>query len=225
MKWMERSASVRTDPRRLLPGARTVIAHFGDFDNDGWPDALFGTGDPEFASIWPNIALRNDRGRSFQDVTTSGGFGHLQKGHGVAFGDIDRDGDQDILFQMGGAFRDDAFWNALYRNPGHGHRWLTVMLEGKRSNRFGVGARIRVRVREGEEERDIYSFVGTGGSFCGNSLQAEIGLGTAERVIQLEVRWPSGTVDRHAEIPLDRRLSITEGAPAVTVVPGEPIDL
>jgi len=200
-------------------------ANFGDFDNDGFPDMYFGTGDPDFASLWPNVALRNDAGRRFQDITTSAGLGHLQKGHGVAFGDFDQDGDQDILAQMGGAFRDDAFYDALYRNPGHGHRWLTVRLEGVTSNRFAVGARIRVRIEEEEGERDVYAWVDTGGSFGCNSLQAEIGLGGAKRIVALEVKWPAtGAVEAFEDLPLDRTIAITEGEGTFTVVETRPIE-
>ena len=70
-------------------------ANFGDLDNDGWLDIYLTTGDPDYQSLMPNVMLRNDAGRRFQNVTTSGGFGHLQKGHGIAFADLDNDGDHD----------------------------------------------------------------------------------------------------------------------------------
>jgi len=198
-------------------------ANFGDFDNDGYQDMYLGTGDPDFTSLWPNVALRNDGGKRFQDVTASGGFGHLQKGHGVAFGDIDRDGDQDLMVQVGGAYRDDAFYDVLYHNPGHGNHSTTVRLRGVASNRFAIGARLRVRIAEAGKERDVYAWVGSGGSFGGNSLQAEIGLGQAERIVALEVRWPKGSVELFDEVPLDRVIAITEGEGRLTVVPSEPI--
>src|SRR5690606_28260441 len=57
-------------------------ANFGDFDNDGWLDVYLGTGDPNYEALMPNIALRNNLGMRFQDITQSSGLGHLQKGHG-----------------------------------------------------------------------------------------------------------------------------------------------
>jgi hypothetical protein len=95
----------------------------------------------------PNRAFRNAGGRHFQEVTTSTGLGHLQKGHGVAFGDIDQDGDQDVYIVVGGAFAGDHYPNALFLNPGHGNRWLKLRLEGTRCNRAAIGTRITVNVQ------------------------------------------------------------------------------
>ena len=74
-----------------------------------------GTGFPTYDALAPNIAYRNNDGKSFTDVTFSAGLGHLHKGHGIAFGDLDRDGDQDIFAQIGGFFPGDRFQNALLR--------------------------------------------------------------------------------------------------------------
>ncbi len=198
--------------------------NFGDFDNDGWPDIYLGTGDPDFGSLWPNIALRNDGGERFLDITVSGGFGHLQKGHGIAFGDLDNDGDQDVLTQLGGACLDDAYWDGLLLNPGHGHRWLTVRLQGADSNHFGVGARLAVTVVErAGAERTIYAHVGTNSSFGGNSLQSEIGLGAAERVVSLRCEWPSGKVQVFRDVPLDQIVAIHEADEELRVLESEPI--
>jgi len=71
-------------------------ANFGDIDNDGFLDVMLGTGEPSLHTLMPNVMLKNVGGQRFVDVTTSGRFGSLHKGHGVAFGDLDHDGDQDI---------------------------------------------------------------------------------------------------------------------------------
>src|SRR5207248_513649 len=78
-------------------------ASFGDLDNDGWLDFYLGTGDSLYTSLLPNRMFRNDSGRGFQDVTTAGGFGHLQKGHSLAFGDFDNDGEEVVFEEMGAA--------------------------------------------------------------------------------------------------------------------------
>src|SRR6185295_3232224 len=99
------------------------------------------------------------------------------------------------------------FWSVMFENPGHGHRWLTVMLRGKRSNSFGIGARVRVRIEEPQGERDVYGFVGANSSFGGNSMQQELGLGDAKRILFVEVYWPTSDTTQHFEnVPLDRTI-------------------
>jgi hypothetical protein len=205
-----------TDATRELAlnrAAHPMGCNFGDIDEDGFQDIYLATGDPDFASLWPNVMLRNDGGTRFQDVTTATGTGHLQKGHGVSFGDYDGDGDQDLFVQVGGAFADDAFADALYKNPGHGNRSVTVRLVGRRSNRFGVGARITATVEEGGATRNVVAFVGANSSFGGNSLQAEMGLRKATRIVALEVVWPGGvTKQNFTDVPLDATVTIDEEA-------------
>lgn len=186
-------------------------ANFGDLDNDGFPDCYLGTGEPDLRALLPNRMFRNAGGRFFQDVTTSGGFGHLQKGHGISFGDIDNDGDQDIYQVMGGAYEGDAFRNVLYRNPGHGNDWITLMLEGTRSNRAAIGARIKVVVNGTDGIREIHEKVSSGGSFGASSLQAEIGLGKIEAIRHVEIRWPNGLRQRYEALAKNRRYILREG--------------
>ena len=167
-------------------------ANFGDLDNDGFLDFYLGTGEPNLHSLVPNRMYRNAGNGAFQNVTASGGFGHLQKGHGISFGDIDNDGDQDIHAVMGGAYQGDLAYNALFLNPGHGNHWITLRLEGVTSNRSGVGVRIEVTTKDSKgDRRRVTSTVGTGGSFGSSSLQQEIGLGTAESIESLTIWWPT----------------------------------
>ena len=124
---------------RVVP---SMGANFGDIDNDGFLDVYLGTGAPSFGSLIPNILLNNDAGRRFDDVTEATGTGHLQKGHGVAFADLDNDGDQDIVLNAGGAVPGDRYDDALFENPGTpGNHWIDVRLIGVRSNRSGIGAK------------------------------------------------------------------------------------
>ncbi|MCA9167669.1 MAG: CRTAC1 family protein [Planctomycetales bacterium] len=189
-------------------------ANFGDLDNDGFLDCYIGTGDPHFGTLVPNRMFRNDAGRQFQDVTTSGGFGHVQKGHGIAFADFDNDGDQDIYAVLGGAITGDVYQNALFENPGHGNHWITLWLRGTQSNRDAIGARIRIRVISPTAgKREIHLKVDSGGSFGASSLQQEVGLGDATEVEEIEVIWPNRQRTRQVfkEVALDQSYELVEG--------------
>ncbi|MEM7394496.1 MAG: CRTAC1 family protein, partial [Verrucomicrobiota bacterium] len=194
-------------------------------DNDGWLDVYIGNGSTGFRDIIPNRMFRNDGGAGFQDVTSSGGFGHIQKGHGIAFADLDNDGDQDIYAVMGGAFSSDVYQNVLFHNPGHGNRWITLKLEGGPSNRSAIGARIAVTVETPAGPRTLHRMVSAGGSFGANSLQAEIGLGAAERIEAVEVFWPaSKNRQRFEAVEMDTRYRLVEGAEALQPIVANRLD-
>lgn len=163
--------------------------NFGDLDNDGWLDFYAGTGDTDLLTIVPNRMFRNWQGRHFQDVTTSGGFGNLQKGHGISFADVDNDGDQDVFEEMGGAFPGDTYPNVLFLNPGHGNHWLSLELVGVKANRAAIGARVKVNLVEPSGKHAVHRVAGTGGSFGCNPLRLHIGIGKAA-VESVEIQWP-----------------------------------
>ncbi|MEM1249615.1 MAG: CRTAC1 family protein [Acidobacteriota bacterium] len=205
--------------------AMPMGANYGDLDNDGWLDVYLGTGEPDLASLMPNVMYRN-RGGRFVDVTFAGGFGHLQKGHGIALGDLDNDGDQDLFHQLGGFYPGDSFGNALFENPGNDNAWVTLLLEGRKANRFGIGARIEARVESAGEVRSVHLHVSDGGSFGSSSLQQEIGLGAADRLVQLTVTWPgSGTVDVLEGLALRRTYRVVEGERSAEPVERPAFDL
>lgn len=170
--------------------------NFGDLDNDGWLDFYVGTGLPRFEYLLPNRMYRGAATGRFQDVTYTGGFGHLQKGHAISFADLDNDGDQDVHIVMGGAYSGDTYMNALFRNPGNANRWLKLKLLGARSNRAAIGARIHVTVNTPNGTRHIHRTVGTGGSFGCNPLRQEIGLGNATALLSVEVVWPASGIEQ-----------------------------
>jgi hypothetical protein len=189
-------------------------ANFGDLDNDGWLDFYLGTGDPDLLTVIPNRMFRNAEGRVFQDVTTAGGFGHLQKGHGVSFADLDNDGDQDVYEDMGGAMTGDVYPNVLYENPGFGNHWLKLRLQGVRANRSAIGARVRVDVEEQGRVRSLHRTVGSGGSFGANPLRIELGLGQASRIVVVDITWPgSGTRQQLKNLEMDHGYRVIEGDP------------
>jgi hypothetical protein len=205
------SAKVGLD--RVVPA---MGANFGDLDNDGFLDMYLGTGTPSFGALMPNIMLKNQGGTRFVDVTETTGTGQLQKGHGVAFVDLDNDGDEDVMLNNGGAVPGDSYGESLFENPGAGagNHWISVHLVGARSNRAAIGAKIRVTLAGGGGSQAGMRFreVTSGGSFGANSLTQHIGLGAA-RIASLEIEWPaSGTKQVFKNVPVDAFLEIREGA-------------
>jgi hypothetical protein len=190
-------------------------ANFGDIDNDGFLDIYLGTGNPSYASLVPSLLLRNRGGQSFVDVTAASGTGELHKGHGVAFADLDHDGDQEIVFEVGGATPGDAHALRLFENPGHGNDWLALRLIGMKTNRDAIGARITVVIDGDSGRRVVHRTVGSGGSFGAAPLQQHVGLGRNGRRIDLEIWWPvSNTRQRFVDVGKNRLLEITEFAQA-----------
>jgi hypothetical protein len=201
-----------TEEMRLARVTLPMGSNFGDVDNDGYPDFYLGTGYPDYEGVMPNRMFHNQSGKEFFEVTTAAGVGHLQKGHGVAFADFDHDGDEDIFIEMGGAFPGDGFADAVFQNPGFGNHWLVVKLTGTRSNRAGIGARIRADIKEGEASRTIYKWVNSGGSFGGSPLRQHIGLGSASQIESLEIYWPtSDETQRFKNVAADQMIEVVEG--------------
>lgn len=187
-------------------------ANYGDLDGDGLPDLYLGTGDPTLEALTPNRALWNAGDGTFRDVTTASRLGHVQKGHGVSFGDVDNDGDQDVHVVLGGAFEGDVYANALFENPSPPGPWIKLDLEGTTSSRDALGARVAVEVEDADGRvRTIYSFVSSGGSFGASPLRREIGLGRAVKVRSVEVRWPSGQVQTFQGLEMGKFYRLVQG--------------
>jgi hypothetical protein len=215
-----------TREARLERVLLTMGSNYGDLDNDGYLDFYAGTGEANMQTIVPNRMFRNAGGVFFQDVTTSGGFGHLGKGHGVAYGDVDHDGDQDIYVTMGGAYEADVARNLLFENHGKGRHWITLSLEGVRANRAAIGARVKVMARTEDGALELHRVVSSGSSFGANSLDLEVGLGQATRVDVIEIVWPgSGVTERFTDVEIDRAYRVREGDGSLTPRHLEPFRL
>lgn len=190
----------------------TMGHNFGDLDNDGWLDFYCATGDPDFRTLIPNRMFRNSNGTLFQDVTTATGTGHIQKGHGVAFADLDDDGCQDVYCSLGGAYSGDFARNALFLNPGSSNGFLKLKLVGVQANRAAIGARVKVTLETPRGKRELHRTVSSGGSFGANPLKVELGLGDATAIAAVEIKWPgSGTIQKLSDLKLNQSYQIREG--------------
>ncbi len=215
-------------PLHLDRAILTMGSNFGDLDNDGWLDVYLGNGEPSYQALLPNRMFRNAGGQGFEDVTTSGGFGHLQKGHAVAFADLENRGQEDVFEEMGGAYPGDPYQAALYRNPGHGNHSITLKLEGVRSNRAAYGARIEAIFADaGGRVRHVFRTVGAVSSFGSSPAAQHVGIGRATAVDEVRIRWPAspGTEQVLRHLAADRMYSVREGESSAAVVPRTPFTL
>jgi hypothetical protein len=162
--------------------------------------------------------LRNNEGKSFDDVTAASGTGELHKGHGIAFADLDNDGDEDILTSIGGAVPGDSHTFRLFENPGNGNDWIVLRLVGVKANRAAIGARIKVTVKnEGRPPRSIYRWVGSQSSFGGSPLRQHIGLGKSAEILKIEVKWPGSLTEQtFTNVDKNQFIEIKEFAPQYT---------
>jgi enediyne biosynthesis protein E4 len=188
---------------------------FVDFDNDGWLDIFLVNGHvyPEVEKLtteagYPQrkVLYQNQRNGSFKDVAEKVGGPLVEPtaSRGCAFGDFDNDGDVDVVINPVNDFpvllRTDSATN---------NNWISIKLVGVKSNRDGVGARIRV-VTEGKTQIDE---VRSGGSYYSqNDMRVHFGLGKATKAQTIEARWPSGVVDTLNDVAAGQVVVIKEGA-------------
>lgn len=193
-------------------------ANFGDLDNDGWLDFYLGTGAPSYGALVPNMLFRNVEGSQFVDVTASSGTGSLQKGHGVAIGNLFHDGQPALYVQLGGMVPGDRYYSALFKSPGNGNNWVDLKLVGVKTNRAAIGARIKLTVEDAaQRRRDIHRHVCSGGSFGSSPLQQLIGVGKATRIETLEIWWPtSQTRQTFHNVELNQFIEVQEFATVYT---------
>lgn len=178
-----------------------------DYDNDGFRDIYVNNGDAHHLYTQQSVLLRNKGNGKFDDVSLRSGDYFVKKeyvGRGAAFGDYDNDGDVDILAtNLNGPA-------VLLRNEGgnRGH-WLTVRTVGTKSNRQGIGARLRVVSGGSSQIAEVKS---GSGYLSTSDTRAHFGLGRQTTVDLLEIRWPSGVVQTLKQVRADQILTVKEPA-------------
>jgi hypothetical protein len=193
---------------------------FFDMDNDGWPDILICNGHvyPEVEQLkteagYPQRKLlyKNLRNGRFDDVSGDGGPGISTPyaSRGCAFGDFDNDGDLDVVVN---AVND--YPQLLRSDSSLENNWIKVKTIGTKSNRSGIGARLRCVTRPPDEQKEHSQIdeVRSGGSYISQSdLRVHFGLGKAQKVELLEIRWPSGHVDTLKDVKPNQVIFVKEG--------------
>jgi len=204
-------------PRSEVGRATLVTLGFGcfffDYDNDGWSDIFVADGhiENEIERVQKRVSyaepphlFRNLGAGKFQEVTQQmgAGFASPKVARGAAYADIDNDGALDVLLTTNAG----RAW--LFHNEGGTNHSLRVKLAGTKSNRDGIGAIVRVNVGSGKQ----WQMLRSGSSYLSQSeLVLTLGLGAQKQVDSLEVQWPSGQVDKLANIPGDQMITIQEG--------------
>jgi hypothetical protein len=184
----------------------TMSANAGDFDNDGRIDLFLGNGDPAMDRTEASVLLRND-GERFRNVSFAAGLPLTGKGHGVNLADLAGDGRLHLIVASGGLYPGDLLTNAVYRPRQLPGNYLNVRLVGTRSNRDAIGARLALAAGGRVQHRVV-----SGGSFFGClPFEQHFGLGGLTAVDGLEIRWPSGLVQKVGGLPVNDTVRIVEG--------------
>lgn len=194
----------------------TMSSAYADWDNDGDLDLAFGAGGPYIQQAEPYLFYQNNGDGTFTNLTPFLMQKLWGKGHGITFNDFDHDGDLDAAIVNGSVVPGDQ-WPGLYlENRGGGGRWVSVQLRGSEgTNRDAIGAKVTVEAGGKRYVREVQS----GGQFTTtNGLAVHFGLGEAEAVERIEIRWPdrAHSVTALTDVPADAAILVTQGTPGFT---------
>jgi hypothetical protein len=196
---------------QLLSG---VSAKMFDYDNDGWIDIFQTNGamldninmyHSELSWLEPKLMFRNQGGGKFEMVSQEMGPDFMKPtvGRGMAVADFDNDGDLDVAVS-----NSDDYPQLLRNDGGNANHWLEVMLVGVKSNRDGRGAALKLTTEGFVEYRQAE---GGGSYMSAHDPRIHFGLGQRKTVESLEITWPSGIVDKLANLPINQIITVKEG--------------
>ncbi len=186
---------------------------FMDFENSGWKGLFIGQShvmdtiqinEPHLRYKEPPMLLRNQQGKRFVDISADAGepFHQEWAARGMAIGDLNNDGKLDVVVST-----NDGPAYVLLNQSSSANHWITLNLVGTKSNRDGIGAQVKVSTEAGDQ----YATATTASSYQSSSdKRVHFGLGAENLIRAIEIRWPSGIVQKLADIKVDQNLTVKE---------------
>jgi len=189
---------------------------WGDYDNDGWLD-LFFTGAYWDTTNTPNGLLHNNRDGTFTQILNGSPVWDAGRRMAPSWTDYNNDGFLDLFIAVGDGQPER---NLLYRNNGNTNHWLKVKLDGRASNRSGIGAKVRAQASiNGQTFWQMREISCENLWAAQNGLLAHFGLGDATNVTTLRIEWPSGIVQELQNVATNQFLTVVESQSYIAASP------